>query len=98
MTTQFQIDHIKAEEKGLIEQLGSKPKFWCVDDNGHPWLFKYTRENTGEHWAEKVAAELAVLLQLPAAAVNLAEFEDRKGCCSKSFITNPKVETLVHGK
>ena len=33
------------------EPLGTKPKFWY---GGHRYLFKVSRLNTGEDWAEKV--------------------------------------------
>jgi HipA-like C-terminal domain len=78
------------------EQLGSKPKFWFRHE-GRRWLFKEVRPNTGEHWAEKVAAELAVLLQVPAAKVELAECLGRRGCAVQSFITERRREVLVHG-
>lgn len=54
----------------VIEQLGSKPKFWFrKQDDDQPWLFKYTRVNTGEDWSEKIASEIAHLLEIPAAQV-----------------------------
>jgi hypothetical protein len=78
------------------EQLGSKPKFWFRHE-GRRWLFKEVRPNTGEHWAEKVASELAVLLQVPAAKVELAQCLGRRGCAVQSFITERRREVLVHG-
>ena len=44
------------------EQMGSKDKFWYRDPddpNECDWLFKYPTEHTGQHWAEKVAYEIA---------------------------------------
>lgn len=78
------------------EQLGSKPKFWFRYE-GQRWLFKEVRPNTGEHWAEKVAAELAVLLEVPAAKVELAECLGKRGSASQSFIRDRRREVLVHG-
>jgi len=78
------------------EQLGSKPKFWFRHE-GRRWLFKEVRPNTGEHWAEKVAAELAALLEVPAASVELAECLDKRGCAVKSFIVDRRKQFLVHG-
>jgi hypothetical protein len=78
------------------EQLGSKPKFWFRHE-GRRWLFKEVRPNTGEHWAEKVAAELAALLKVPAAHVELAQYLDRRGCAVESFIVDRRREFLVHG-
>jgi hypothetical protein len=78
------------------EQLGSKPKFWFRHE-GQRWLFKEVRPNTGEHWTEKVAAELAALLEVPAARVELAQCLDRRGCAVESFIVDRRKQFLVHG-
>ncbi len=50
---------------------------------------------TGEDWAEKVAAEIAHLLNIPAATVELANFAGRRGCASLNF-TSP-AQQLMHG-
>ena len=79
------------------EEMGSKKKFWY----NHPkqpersWLFKYPRYDTGEHWAEKVAAEVAELLGIPHAKVELAEFEGRRGSVTESFARDGR--ELIHG-
>ena len=39
------------------EDMGTKGKFWYRNPGDDEWLFKHPRSNTGEHWAEKVAAE-----------------------------------------
>ena len=79
-----------------MEALGSKPKFWYRPDGTDvDWLFKYARENTGEHWAEKIAAEVAGLMGITHAEVELARFQESKGIVAKSF-TSPGSE-LVHG-
>lgn len=55
MAPPYPVIHIRADSPELTEQLGSKPKFWFrMAGDDQPWLFKYTRENTGEHWAEKL--------------------------------------------
>lgn len=42
------------------EVLGSKEKFWYRDPDGESeWLFKYPQSGTGQHWSEKIAAEIA---------------------------------------
>ena len=43
------------------EDMGSKQKFWYrrADEQEPAWLFKYPQANTGQHWAEKIAAEIA---------------------------------------
>jgi len=79
------------------EMMGSKDKFWYL----HPteeeeyWLFKYPRCNTGEHWAEKIAAEVAALLEIPHARVELATLAEDKGSVTKSFVQEG--QELVHG-
>jgi hypothetical protein len=96
---------ITVRENWVIEDepMGSKAKFWVqLPNDSQPWLFKYSRVNagivTGEHWAEKLAAEFAGLLDVPHAEVELAKFGDFFGCLSREFedLANPRVE-LVHG-
>ena len=41
------------------EPLGTKTKFWFLHDERH-WLYKEARTDTGEDWAEKIAAELEI--------------------------------------
>jgi hypothetical protein len=76
------------------EQLGSKSKFWFEYD-AERWLFKLAREQTGEDWAEKVAAEVAKAVPVAAARVELADYKGRRGSASLSFIGEH--ESLVHG-
>ncbi len=87
---------VRAEEIVDIEQLGSKPKFW-FRQNDQLWLFKEARSNTGEDWAEKVAAEIAKLAGMPAARVELAEYEGKRGCASHNFVNVDVGEVLMHG-
>jgi hypothetical protein len=59
------------------EQLGTKEKVWVEAPDESAWLFKQVRADErggvrGEDWAEKLAAEVAVALRLPAAQVELA--------------------------
>ncbi len=74
-----------------IEDMGSKPKFWFRYQD-EMWLFKQARPNTGEHWAEKVASEIAALLGLPTHDVTIARFDGRMGCACRSFLKNENVE------
>jgi hypothetical protein len=79
------------------ESLGTKPKFWFLRD-GQRWLFKEARENTGEDWAEKLAAEIAAKLDIPAAFVMLASFQGKAGSASLSFLDPEKRSIhLIHG-
>lgn len=79
------------------EAMGTKDKFWWRDprdDEGPSWLFKYARENTGEHWSEKIASEVGRLLGVPVAQVELGSCEGRPGSLSLEF---SEAAVLVHG-
>lgn len=77
------------------ERLGSKEKFWFRDAEGARWLFKYPRGGSGEHWAEKIAAEIGALIGVRCAEVQLARYEDDLGAQSKSFTDREWLK--VHG-
>lgn len=100
MPNPYPVHTLSSDDPVLTEQLGSKPKFWFRFRGNNPagdWLFKYAREGTGEHWAEKVAAEVAKLLGLPAAHIDLAQFEGKRGTASLNFVKRSQGEDLVHG-
>lgn len=78
------------------EDMGTKTKFWYRDpDDGADWLFKHPRPGTGEHWAEKIVAEVAGLLDTPCATVQFAKWERVQGSASRSFVSGRR--ELVHG-
>ena len=78
------------------EEMGSKTKFWYRQtEESAAWLFKYPQANTGQHWAEKIAAEIAGLLGIPHAKVELAVFEGQQGSVTESFARGDR--ELVHG-
>jgi hypothetical protein len=87
---------VQVDPDSLIgdEQLGSKNKFWFARGEER-WLFKQAREHTGEDWAEKVAAEIARLVEIEAARVELAAYAEHRGSASLSFVGDD--ESLVHG-
>lgn len=93
---EYRVLPVQPEDLIGDEALGSKTKFWFRRDN-QDWLFKEVREGTGEDWAEKVAAEVAHLVGVPAATVELAEFQGRRGCASLSFVDRRAGEGLIHG-
>ena len=100
MPNLFTIVKVDPDERESDEQTGSKNKFWLTKiakDAKESWLFKFSRENTGEHWAEKIASEIARLVELPSAEVELAEFQGVKGCVSKSFVDKTPHFKLIHG-
>ncbi len=74
------------------EPLGTKFKFW-FHTGDESWLFK--RGRTGEDWSEKVAAELAHVLGIPAARVELARTPFGLGTVSQSFLAPGDI--LFHG-
>ena len=78
------------------EDMGSKSKFWYTRrEDGAQWLFKHPRPGTGEHWAEKIAEQVAVLLEIPRGEVELAVFGEARGSSTKSFVGDN--QDLVHG-
>jgi hypothetical protein len=58
-TELFQILKVPAGARIRDEPMGTKEKFWCEYEDGARYLFKFSRPDTGEHWSEKLAAELA---------------------------------------
>ena len=97
MQGEFPITRISPEWELGPEEMGSKRKFWYrpAGDQARRWLFKYPKSGTGQHWAEKLAAEIARLLGVPRAEVELAEYNETRGSISKSFVMNDL--ELVHG-
>ena len=78
------------------EPMGAKRKIWYRDPTtGHRLLFKHPRPNTGEHWAEKIAAEVASEIGVCHAEVDLAVYDGVRGSVTKDFTTDNKV--LRHG-
>lgn len=77
------------------EAMGSKNKFWYRGDNGPEWLFKYPQANTGQHWSEKIAAEVADQLDVLHARVELAQFQGVRGSATESFAREGR--ELLHG-
>ena len=65
---------MEVKQEGILnsEGMGTKDKFWYRDPRtGRRWLFKYPRKGTGEHWAEKITGEVAALLNIDHATVEL---------------------------
>lgn len=97
-TTAYPIRPIEEANNLRDEQMGSKPKFWYLDPESQDlWLFKYGREGTGEDWAEKIASELAELLSLPHAEVELATCQQKRGIISLDFTDGKRKGDLTHG-
>lgn len=78
------------------EHMGSKEKFWATEANtGRQLLFKFSRTGTGEHWSEKIAAEIAGALGVPHANVELGMFDGRDISVTESLLKDG--ESLIHG-
>lgn len=78
------------------EALGSKEKFWYRAKGGEPeWLFKFPQSNTGQHWSEKIAAEVAARLKVFHGRVELALFQGARGSATESFARHGR--SLSHG-
>lgn len=101
MNDEFPIFDISKDTIQAPEPMGSKNKFWVVHDDLEICLFKHIRTETGEDWAEKIAAELAGLLQLPHAQYELSVWNNQPGVISPNFLhqlyNNPFHLSLVHG-
>ena len=82
-----------------LEQMGTKSKAWIVEgsENHDVWLFKQGRENTLENVAEKIACELAALIEMPHATYELADKNGLRGVLSQSVVSKENGEQLVHG-
>jgi len=71
------------------EQLGTKNKFWFITDDDYlgksRWLFKFPTEGTGQHWAEKIACEIAKQMKILTPRVELALFQGARGSATENF-------------
>ncbi|MEK7280865.1 MAG: HipA-like protein, partial [Chloroflexota bacterium] len=92
----FPVIEVPSASIERTEQLGSKEKFWFRGPEGARFLFKYARENTGEAFSEKVAAEVALLLHLPHAQIEFARYQGIIGTASRNFVAEGQ-QSLIHG-
>lgn len=100
----YAIVDVSSWEAIAAEEMGKKSKVWLVDPPGQRWLFKSVREDQqgarGEDWAEKLAAEVAQSLGIPAAAVELAHRQRQdgnpRGVISRSVMPDEQ-HALHHG-
>ena len=75
----FQVLESGIDPEDEPERLGSKRKFWFRREDGVRCLFKFPRHDFGEHWAEKVAAEVADLIGVRCAEVDTGQVWRRAG-------------------
>lgn len=78
-----------------FEQMGTKSKFWFLNDDNERVLFKEGRPGTGENWAEKICCEICELVAIPHAHYELAEWKGTSGVISPTIV--PEGSRLVHG-
>ena len=97
MPEQFPLIEVPLDAPEADEDLGTKEKFWFRHHDLGRCLFKKARPNTGEDWAEKIAAELCELLGLPHADYELAVYNDENGIISPSFLPSQKGGILTLG-
>jgi len=77
---------------------GSRRKFWVLGQDGQTeWLLKFPRLGTGEHWAEKVAAEIGPLIGVDCARVELARWRNSLATICLSFIPVPHDQLETYG-
>jgi hypothetical protein len=98
MNSKFTIISVTREayELSELENMGTRKKFWFEHQKLRRCLYKQTRPDTGEDWAEKITAELCGLLGLPHASYELAEtWDGRFGVVSPYFL--PPSASLIHG-
>lgn len=95
----YEILDISHVESDILEQLGTKSKFWYSFE-GKEFLFKSVQSSTGERlgddWAEKICCELATLLKLPHAHYELAIHKGVRGVVTRNFISE-RGEQLILG-
>jgi hypothetical protein len=102
----YQVWDVAERQKDCIEPLGTKKKFWfSMGEEGHQhdWLFKFSRQNTGEHWSEKIAEQLCKQLQIPHARYELARCSGVDGVISSRVFTQADCRMVMgnevlHGK
>lgn len=95
MPTIYTIEQVPTGAAESAEQLGTKFKFWYRDGGQRLILFKEGRPGTGDNWAEKIASELAALIEMPHVEYQLASYEDKIGVICNALIEPGEV--LVHG-
>lgn len=83
----FPIQDVSGWDLMASELDGRNEHPWLREPStGSAWLYKPTvvheDRRQGEDWVEKVASEIAQLIRLPAATVDLASREGRDGCVS----------------
>lgn len=82
---------------GANEGSGRSEKIWLRNPNdGQIGLFKYKKDiETKDHVSEKLASDIASILNLPCAKIEIGTYKDNEG--SMSYLINAKNEMLIEG-
>ncbi|MGL3806192.1 HipA domain-containing protein [Paeniglutamicibacter sp. R2-26] len=95
----MELTNIGADLDYRDEPLGQKDKSWVQLQDESVWLFKFVRNSDGwyrgEDWAEWCYYELAKSLGIPAADIQPATIDGKRGILSRNIAE--KNERLVHG-
>lgn len=85
------------EYEGASEGSGRSEKIWLVNPiNGEIGLFKFPKtEHTTEHLSEKIAADIATIIDIKCMKVELGTYNSRLG--SLSYRINREDENLIEG-
>lgn len=85
------------EFEGASEGSGRSEKVWLISKDGNIGLFKYTKSSeTKEHISERLASDIANLIHLECAEIELGTYQSREGCMSH-LINNQIDEILIEG-
>ena len=67
------------------ENRGARPKYWVrIGEGAGRWLLKIPRPGTGEHWAEKITAEVGHIIGVDCAQVELARYAENLDFATES--------------
>lgn len=96
MSEPFSVFDLSGEAFLQLEPMGSKEgkRWFALSESGDRVLFKPVtfheakgrRLQKGDDWAEKLAAEIALRLEIPAARVEFATYQDQIGISSYSVL------------
>lgn len=88
----YRVYSVSTPPESVTESRGSRPKFWIsVEGEKRSWLLKFPRQETGEHWAEKIAAEIGNLIGVNCARVELARCEGQSAMFEQARNFNPSL-------
>ena len=84
------------EYEGASEGSGRSDKVWLINEEGKIGLFKFTKtDSTKEHISEKLASNIAKLIELECAYIDIGFYDNRAGCMS--YLINDNDDILIEG-